>query len=185
MGRHRRIMRDEILDAAECVLVELGTAGLSISAVAQKAGVSKSTVLYDHKSKTALLEALIDRRINQKFERQALEIMAAGSAPNPELFGRIRDAEKIDEEARHAMAMVMRVSVSRSGKLGKKIQDVMLSDLQKMASGARPRSALMAYLALSGFYFTEIIGFYSWDPEARAKIFEGVRAIYESYPETD
>lgn len=185
VGRHRRIMTDQILDAAECVLMELGTAGLSISAVAQKAGVSKSTVLYDHKSKTALLEALIDRRINQKYERQALEITAARDSPHPELFGRIRDAEKFDEEAKHAMAVAIRVSVSHNGKLRKKIGDVMLSDLQQIASGERSSSSTMAYLALSGFYFTEILDLYEWTPEDRMELIQGVRKIYDSYHEQD
>jgi len=41
----------------------------------------------------------------------------------------------------------------------------------------------MAYLALSGFYFTELFGFHQWSQNDQARILEGVRTIYTSYPE--
>lgn len=46
----RKINEDDILDAAERVVVRDGAVGLSIDAVAREASVSKSRVVYDHKS---------------------------------------------------------------------------------------------------------------------------------------
>lgn len=183
MGRIRRIMKDDILDATERVVMKLGAAGLSIDAVAQEAGVSKSTVVYDHKSKSALLEALIDRRLTKEMERQAAGVAEAADTPHPELYGRIKVAERAVDEAERAVAMAISASLSSEEKLQKQMQDWTQSDLEAMASGPRPQAALMAYLALSGFYFTELFGFHQWSTEDQSRILEGVRTIYTSYPE--
>ncbi len=66
MARQRKITADDILDATERVILRLGTGGLSIDAVAKEAGVSKSRVVYDHKSKSGLLAALMDRHHARK-----------------------------------------------------------------------------------------------------------------------
>ncbi len=183
MGRKRKIMKDDILDAAERVVMKLGAAGLSIDAVAQEAGISKSMVVYDHKSKSALLEALIDRRVTQELERQTTLVAEATDTPHPELFGRIKAAERVVDDTERAVAMAISASVSSEEKLQKQMRDWTLSDLQAMEKGPKPDAALMAYLALSGFYFTELFGFHQWSPEEQSKILEGVRTIYASYPE--
>ena len=51
------------------VVLREGAAGLSIDAVAKEAGVSKATVMYDHKSKQDLLSDLISRLMSVEEER--------------------------------------------------------------------------------------------------------------------
>lgn len=183
MGRIRKIMKDDILDAAERVVVRLGAAGLSIDAVAQEAGVSKSTVVYDHKSKSALLEALIDRRMNMELERQTAAVAAASETPHPELFGRINSAARVVDDTERAVALAVCASVSSEEKLQQQMRKWTLDDLNAMAAGPKPQAALMAYLALSGFFVTELFGFHQWNLEDQTRILEGVRTIYTSYPE--
>lgn len=55
--------RDRLLDAAESVLAEHGSQGLTLAAVAERAGVSKGGLLYHYGSKDALIRALIERLI--------------------------------------------------------------------------------------------------------------------------
>ncbi|GLW06158.1 TetR family transcriptional regulator [Microtetraspora sp. NBRC 13810] len=55
--------RDELLDAAECLLTEHGTGALTLAAVAERAGVSKGGLLYHFNSKEALVRAMIERLI--------------------------------------------------------------------------------------------------------------------------
>ncbi|MCT9931366.1 TetR/AcrR family transcriptional regulator [Planotetraspora sp. A-T 1434] len=55
--------RDELLDAAECLLEDQGAQGLTLAAVAQRAGVSKGGLLYHFSSKEALIRAMIERLI--------------------------------------------------------------------------------------------------------------------------
>lgn len=183
MGRIRKITRDDILDAAERVVMRLGAAGLSIDAVAQEAGVSKSTVVYDHKSKAALLEALIDRRIAIEMDRLAQSVADHAHTPHPELFGRIAVAERMPDETEKAVAMAISASMSSEEKLQEQMREWTAMDLKAMANGDGPKAALMAYLALTGFYCTELFSFYHWSEAERAEILDAIRVIYTSYPD--
>lgn len=181
MGRTRKISEDDILDAAERVVVRLGAVGLSIDAVAQEAGVSKARVVYDHKSKGALLEALVDRKVKADLAHIEACVEAAVDTPHPELFGRIASAEKILDETDRAVAMAVSASMSNDEKLQKMMREWTDLDLKMMASGKRPKAALMAYLALSGFFCTELFAFHTWPETERASILDGIRSIYLSY----
>lgn len=183
MSRTRKITTDDILDAAERVVARLGAAALSIDAVAQEAGVSKSRVVYDHKSKSGLLEALIERQIGREQERQEAAIKAAADTPHPELFGRIAGAARTLNEVDKAVAMAVCASMSGEQKVQEQIRDWIEADLKAMADGPRPKAALMAYLALGGFCNTEFFSFYRWGEAEKQEILEGIRKIYISFPE--
>jgi AcrR family transcriptional regulator len=184
LTRVRKITADDILDAAERVVVKLGAAGLSIDAVAKEAGVSKSRVVYDHKSKSALLEALIDRHVQSDLAHIEACVEESAHTPHPQLFGRIASAESAFDETDRAVAMALSASMSSEEGLQTIMRDWVARDLAAMASGARPRAALMSYLALSGFYCTELFGFHSWPEAERQEILDGIRKIYTSFPET-
>lgn len=183
MGRNRRITKDDILDAAERVVIKLGATGLSIDAVAQEAGVSKSTVVYDHKSKGALLCALIDRRLSAEQERQEEAVADSQDTPHPELFGRIKAAEREIDDVDRAVAMAISVSMSHEEALHQQMREWTETDLSIMAAGPKPQAALLAYLALTGFQCTSFFGFHNWGPEEQSRILDSIRTMYTSYPE--
>ncbi|WP_043618511.1 TetR/AcrR family transcriptional regulator [Nonomuraea candida] len=56
--------RDELLDAAEDLLCDQGSAALTLAAVADRAGVSKGGLLYHFSSKEALIKAMVERLID-------------------------------------------------------------------------------------------------------------------------
>lgn len=55
--------RDELLDAAEDLLCDQGSAALTLAAVADRAGVSKGGLLYHFNSKEALIKGMVERLI--------------------------------------------------------------------------------------------------------------------------
>lgn len=57
--------RDALLDAAETLLCEQGTQALTLSAVADCAGVSKGGLLYHFPNKEALVRGLVDRLVEE------------------------------------------------------------------------------------------------------------------------
>lgn len=61
MGRHKKIDRDALLDAAEEIVLAQGPAALTIEALAVALGISKGGVQYSFKSKDELIEAIIER----------------------------------------------------------------------------------------------------------------------------
>ena len=184
MGRHRKISRDTVLDAAERVVLRLGAAGLSIDAVAQEAGISKATVMYDHKSKSALLEAMIDRQLEAERKRIEAAVKDNAGTPHPELFGRIAVAERLLDDADKAVAMAVSASMSSAEKIPDTMREVTTENLKAVTRGPKPEAALLAYLALMGFCCSEIFNFHNWNDAERARILDGVRTIYLSYPET-
>ena len=63
------VCREQILDAAAAVFVDLGLAKATMAPVAEAAGVAKGTVYLYFDSKSAVLTALRDRYIRQWLER--------------------------------------------------------------------------------------------------------------------
>jgi AcrR family transcriptional regulator len=57
------VRRDELLDAAECLLEDQGAHALTLAAVAKRAGCSKGGLLYHFASKEALVKAMVERLI--------------------------------------------------------------------------------------------------------------------------
>ncbi|GAB3984789.1 TetR/AcrR family transcriptional regulator [Actinoallomurus acanthiterrae] len=57
--------RDALLDAAEALLCEQGTQALTLSAVAERAEVSKGGLLYHFPNKEALIRGLVERLIEE------------------------------------------------------------------------------------------------------------------------
>ncbi|WP_424535980.1 TetR/AcrR family transcriptional regulator [Sphaerisporangium viridialbum] len=55
--------KDELLDAAERLLADQGAQCLTLSAVAERAGVSKGGLLYHFSTKEALIKGMIERLI--------------------------------------------------------------------------------------------------------------------------
>ncbi|MFD2250351.1 AcrR family transcriptional regulator [Pseudochelatococcus lubricantis] len=183
MARSRKIEEDDVLDAAERVIVRLGAAGLSIDAVAREAGISKARVVYTHKSKRALLEALIDRRLKAEKLRTREIVEVSRDTPHPELFGRIAAAAEFPRHEDRAIMLAISASLSSEEKLQNLMREWTMEDLEAMESGSRPRAALMAYLALTGFYCIEHFDFNRWDAAERLRILEDIRTIFMSFRE--
>lgn len=183
MARTRKISDNDILDAAERVVLREGASGLSIDAVAQEAGISKSRVVYDHKSKSALLEALIERRLASEEEHVRAAVDESSHLPHPELFARILVAEKVPEDIDKAVCIAISAAMSSDKNIHDKMSEWTRKDLAAMETSKKPKAARIAYLALSGFYCTEYFNFHQWEPEERLAILDGIRAIYTNFPE--
>jgi len=183
MARKRKITSDDILDAAERVAVRCGATRISIDAVAQEAKVNKSRVVYDHKSKSALLEALIDRRMQRDSVRLKDCIAESVHTPNPELFGRILLAEREPGEVERAVTFSVCASGAPQDRFHQQLREWTKWDLKEVMKGSHPTAALMSYLALTGFATIEYCNFHKWKASERAEILEGLRQIYTSFPE--
>ena len=64
-GSVRSNSREKILDAATHLVAEIGARRLTLDAVAQRAGVSKGGLLYNFPSKSALLQGMVQRIIDE------------------------------------------------------------------------------------------------------------------------
>lgn len=74
--------RQRILDAAEELAREHGSANISLDAVATRAGLSKGGLLYNFPTKAKLLEALVEQHIGRAEEVLAQSEEAHKGGPN-------------------------------------------------------------------------------------------------------
>ncbi len=184
MSRPKKVTDSEILDAIERVVVNHGASRLSIDAVAKEAGISKSRVVYDYKSKTALLEALIDRQFERDSARIESLLVECADTPHPELFARIKIAEQGLDDTERAVAMAITSSMSSEESLRQRMLKWIERDLIAMDSGAQPEAARMAYFAFIGFSCHEWFGLVDRSDEERLPFLEQIRKMYVGYPES-
>ena len=78
MGK-RKNSYDNILNAAEAVVLKGGAAHMTLDSVARKAGVSKGGLLYNFPTKEILLKAMVSRLIRY-FEEERIKKMAGMKA---------------------------------------------------------------------------------------------------------
>jgi AcrR family transcriptional regulator len=98
--------RQTILDAAEAIVVEVGPAGLRISAVAKRARMAHPNIIHHFGSREGLLNALADRVGERATERITKAISNALSADSDELvaaMAKVLDTAYQGDEGRAAV----------------------------------------------------------------------------------
>jgi AcrR family transcriptional regulator len=76
---------DDILDAAQAVVLKVGAAHMTLDAVAAKAGVSKGGLLYHFPTKEALLKTLLKRRLQHLEEARKRKSAGIQDGPAREI----------------------------------------------------------------------------------------------------
>src|SRR5579863_5450534 len=65
LTRRKEIDRDQILDAAEHVILESGGRNFTLDAVAERAGISKGGLVYSFATKDELFRAALEREVSR------------------------------------------------------------------------------------------------------------------------
>src|SRR3954469_23818775 len=85
-GRRRReppdVRRDQILDAAEAVLMSNGLNATTVADVAEAAGIAKGTVYLHFESKTELIAGLRGRHV-EHFSQSLADILGGSGRSKP------------------------------------------------------------------------------------------------------
>jgi len=182
MGRKRSIDQGAVLDA-ERVVARDGAARLTLDAVASAAGISKASVLYDYKSKPALIAALVERSVAADNEFNQSKIDSLGPVDNATIRGRILAAEEPLPDAFRDVALNLCAALAQDATLRQTIkanQQAVISDI--MASSANPRGALLAYLALEGLKLLESLDYHSWPKAERDRILADIAWLVDAEP---
>jgi AcrR family transcriptional regulator len=186
MARNRTIDSDALLDAAERVAIRDGAVGLSIDAVAKEAGISKSRVVYDYKSKSGLLRALVERRLRMEEDRVLAAVAAHADSGNPELSGRIAAAKDTPNEDDRAIALTLCAAMSSEEPLQAMIRDVVKRDLEAVTVHAGQASlAVVTYLALHGMMSLEYLDIYRWTEAERGALLAEIQMLSDTASRRD
>lgn len=183
MGRKRIISEDRILDAAQYVVAQDGAGQLTIDAVAERAGISKASILYLYKSKRALIAAIVRRAVRYDSDFNEAAIQSIESVDGAVVRGRILAAAKFPPEAFRSVALDLCAAVSQDPQLRKPMQEFQDSILARIAkTSGHPRGALLAHLALEGLKLLELLDFHSWPKAERNRLLREIEWLVDVDP---
>ena len=180
MGRKRSVDQNQILDAVEAVVIESGVAKLTVEAVAKKAGISKATVLYDFKSKEALINALIKRHFSC-YDQLVADEQAKGlsfMSANVEVIRRhCGDDER-------AVSLAVCASMANNQSIREQIVQYIWQDIKALniESLGKPNLSL-AYLAMHGLCSLEMLGVFPWNEDQRQQILNHIDELAKNEAE--
>ncbi len=178
MSRPRVIGHDQILDAAEQVILRDGAAKLTLNAVAGEAGISKASVIYDYKTKQALIRAIIERRACEEQARLRAAAEALGDVPNALILGRISVVESGMQDDARAVGVSLCSAMAQDAAIRSTLQEMVAGDIKAMLEKSEnPRSAQIAFLAVEGLRALETLGLHTWHPEERSVILREIEAL--------
>lgn len=180
MGRTRVIDREAVLCAAERVVRREGATRLTLGAVAAEAGIAKASVLYDYKTKQALIRAVIERRVSAESARLDAAIEALGQVPDKVIRGRIAAATRSVSDAERAVALSLVAALAQEAELRSPIQEAYRHQIaQILETSSRPRGALLAFLALEGLKLLEYFGLHSWPEQDRKRLLDEISSLID------
>ncbi|MDB5614473.1 MAG: TetR family transcriptional regulator [Devosia sp.] len=186
MGRKRSIDQQSILDAGEAVVARDGATSLTLEAVAKEAGISKASVIYDYKTKQALIEAIVERAFRADQEQHARVEAALPEGGSIAIRGRIQVAAQPPPEAFKPVALNLSAALTLDASLRKRMQDSQAATIARIVDeSTSPRGATLAYLTLEGLKFLEFLDFHHFDPAERAQIIREIGWLVNATPRND
>ncbi len=180
MARVRVIDREAVLDAAERVVSRDGATRMTLEAVAHEAGISKASVLYDYKTKQALVKAVIERRVGRDRERLRDCIEKQGASPDAVMRGRIEATSRFICDADPAVVLNLIAALASDTDLRSSINEAVQQQIDEIHKTAtRPRAAMLAFLALEGLKSMECLGLYSWPQNERERMLKDIENLLQ------
>jgi AcrR family transcriptional regulator len=175
--------RDDILSAAEAIVCELGSAHLTLDAVAERAEISKGGLLYNYPSKEALLRAMLARLLDRcEADCAAARAAAETGAPDPaaDLKAYIEVGFRQADDRRQLSAALLAAGAN-DPRLLSPVRDWHRRHLREFSADKRnPLRVLLVMLAMDGLWLNELLQTSAVDPEHRDRLRRELMALAES-----
>ena len=172
--RGRPSAKDDILDAAEAVVIEKGAAHLTLDAVTERAGISKGGLRYHFESKEALLIALVERQV-QRYEaawHQRAAEFAAGEAGS--LLGYLVASSENRSGADAASAALMAVAAN-DPTLMAPVRDYFRRRFAALEAASGFERAAIVNMATEGLWIMEMLQISPFEGGQRERAVEALR----------
>ncbi|MCG7393175.1 TetR/AcrR family transcriptional regulator [Microvirga sp. ACRRW] len=178
-ARGRKSSREKILDAAAELVAEIGAGRLTLDAVAERAGLSKGGLLYNFPSKDALLQAMIQRMIDQVSASK--EDLRAQITPGPNLEARLVATTVLDMCCGGKMQEIatgLMVATAENPRLLDPVRAVIAETLERIKSGSEDLdSALLGWLAVEGLSNLEMHNLSPFSDQDRERIVQAINRL--------
>jgi len=171
-ARGRKSSREKILDAAAELVAEIGAGRLTLEAVAERAGLSKGGLLYNFPTKDALLQAMIQRMIDQVSESK--EALRAQMEPGPNLEARVATTSLLNmccDGKMQEIATGMMAAAAENPRLLDPVRQVIAATVEQIESSSDDvEAALLGWLAVEGLSNLEMHNLSPFSDQDRERI---------------
>jgi AcrR family transcriptional regulator len=171
MGCHSDNARENIIDAAEEVVIERGARHLTFDAVALKAGVSRGGLLYHFPDKKALLKGMLDRLIERVEENRAKKRAGLAESMEREIVAYLLSFLEEDDKIRRAHAAALFATGADDPGLLAPVKEVYRKFMDDVTgNGLRFERAAVIALATDGLRLLELLAISPFNEEERSRI---------------
>lgn len=178
-ARGRKSSREKLLDAAAELVSEIGAGRLTLDAVAEKAGLSKGGLLYNFPTKDALLQAMIQRMIDQVTE--AKEALREETAPGPNQEARVIATTVLNMCCGGRMKEIatgMLAASAESPRLLDPVRSIIGATLEQLKSNSDDLdAALLGWLAAEGLSNLEMHDLSPFSDQDRERIVGAINRL--------
>ncbi|WP_162950380.1 TetR/AcrR family transcriptional regulator [Rhizobium jaguaris] len=163
------------MDAAESVVRKAGPTRLTLDAVAAEAGVSKASVIYDYKTKEALIKAIVRRRTLEEDGKHRAALEKVGHTENAHMMARLAVAGEDASEEDKSVIPYLCAAFVQDDQLRMSLQESYLSQIETILQASpNPKRALLSFLALEGLKSLEFLVLLQWPDEQRKDIIKDI-----------
>ncbi len=178
-ARGRKSSREKILDAAAELVAEIGAGKLTLDAVAERAGLSKGGLLYNFPTKDALLQAMIQRMIDQVTESR--EALRPQLEPGSNLEARLAATTLLNMCCGGKMQEIatgLMVATAENPRLLDPVRTVISETLQRIRADSEDLdSALLGWLAVEGLSNLEMHNLSPFSDQDRERIVQAINRL--------
>ena len=160
-----------------------GAAHLTLDAVAVEAGISKASVLYDYKTKRALVSALVERRVTTEQLRVQRLVDAETDRPNARIRGHLAGTSRSFSDEDRAVALNLCVALAQDVELRAPVQQALravVAEIQRDSS--HPGGAMLAFLAIEGLMMLDWFGLHSFEKSERDRLIAEIGWLIDQSP---
>lgn len=174
MGRQQNIDRDEVLDAAEQIVLTQGAAELTMDAVARAVGITKGGVQYCFGTKQGMVDAMVERWCRQ-FQGEIDERTRPTSDPVAAIRGYVEATASITRPS-HARAAGLMAMLLQSPEHLELARHWYRDHLQPLDLGtSEGRQARIAFMAMEGAFVLRSFGFMHMEDAEWAELYEEIK----------
>jgi len=156
MGK-RKNSYDNILNAAEAVVLKVGAAHMTLDSISRKAGVSKGGLLYNFPTKEILLKAMVSRLIRFFEEERIKKIAEMKEEPAREIKAHILSMLARNRRTDRSTAALL-AAIAYNPKLVEPIRKDALNFMAEIATpGLGFERKAIILLAAMGLHLQEIL----------------------------
>ncbi|WP_246499081.1 TetR/AcrR family transcriptional regulator [Microvirga soli] len=176
--RGRKSSREKILDAAAELVSEIGSGRLTLETVAERAGLSKGGLLYNFHTKEALLQAMVQRLVDEvAAERETLRVQAE---PGRNLEARLCTAAllKLRRGRMREVASGLLAASAENPHLLKPVREVIKATLENLkVTSDDLDAALVGWLAIEGLNSLEMHDLSPFSEDEHERIVQAVNRL--------